>query len=84
MVRIVSHETHTCKTCAVWARHYTLSALDNEPSLTTAELRRKTVIRSNLAAENTTLQRNHDALQQAHATLQINSSSMQQSNASLL
>jgi len=61
-----------------------LSALDNEPSLTTAELQRKTVIRSNLAAENTTLQHNHDALQQAHATLQLNSSSMQQSNASLL
>jgi len=84
MVRIVSHETHTCKTCAVWARHYTLSALDNELSLTTTELRHKTVIRSNPAAENTTLQCNHDALQQAHATLQINSSSMQQSNASLL
>jgi len=84
MVRIVSHETHTCKTCAVWACHYTLSALDNELSLTTAELRCKTVIRSNLATENTTLQHNHDALQQAHTTLQINSSSMQQSNASLL
>jgi len=42
------------------------------------------VIRSNLATENTILQRNHDVLQQAHATLQLNSSSMQQSNASLL
>jgi len=42
------------------------------------------VIRSNLATENTTLQRNHDALQQAHTTLQLNSSSMQQNNASLL
>ena len=84
MIRIVTHETHTCKTCAVWARHYTLSALDNELSLTTAERQRETVICSNLAIENTTLQRNHDALQQAHATLQLNSGSIQRNNVTLL
>ena len=84
MVRIVSHETHACKTCAVWARHYTLSALDNEPSLTTAKGQRETVIRSNIVTEHTTLQHNHNVLQKAHATLQLNSNSLQQTNASLL
>ena len=42
------------------------------------------VICSNLAAENATMQHNHNALQQAHATLQLNNSSLQQTNASLL
>ena len=84
MVCIVSHEAHACKTCAVWARHYTLSALDNELSLTSAEQQRETVIRSNLTAENATMQHNHNVLQQAHATLQLNNTSLQQTNASLL
>jgi len=84
MVRIVSHETHTCKTCAVWACHYTLSALDNEPSLTTTEGQRETVIHSNIVTEHTTLQHNHNVLQKVHATLQLNSNSLQQTNVSLL
>jgi len=84
MIHIISHETHTCKTCAVWARHYMLSALDKEPSLAAAEGQRETTILSHIVADHTRLQHEHDMLQQAHTNMQLNNTSLQQTNASLL
>jgi len=51
MVRIVSHESHACKLCAEWARHYTYSALDGETSLSHAEAQWETIILTGLTAE---------------------------------
>lgn len=84
MVRIVSHEAHACKTCTVWACHYILSVLDNEPSLTSAEQQCEMVIHSGLTAENAMMQHNLNTLQQAHDALQLNNNLLQQTNASLL